>query len=407
MTVVHKNIVIIGAGRAGINCAIHLLSSGVTSDDIIVIDRTKPETGDIPENLHIEYQWYVLKLVIESNRMQGVIAIDKTTGEIISIKTNSVVLATGGYASLYSKSAKVDPTGYCGGIQLALEAGAYVGNMEMIDFAPFGIVSPDRFREIALPTEEITRTSILTDGSVLDVTSHPKEFVLTGLPETYGILKREGIDILKERVELTPLVVNTFGGIIAEPETAMTHIEGLYAVGDSVMRQIHCDNRVADMSVRIIHTNPHSLLSDKGFEDRCTQELTGLRTIPDLDKLRALQSQLSRAMWKTSGVARSESLLLEGAHLLGVLADGVERNAIEAYSDKVNIYQLCETRELVGSILASVLIVKASLMRQESRGMFNRTDYGAISPGWENKQIIFTKNGPGLLDIEPRVVDIA
>lgn len=87
----------------------------------------------------------VLDLLMDGNRVVGAFGLDMNTGEFIVIKARAVILATGGWQRAWSfTSAPYELTG--DGQAMAYRAGAEVIDMEMVQFIPWVILGPPRFK---------------------------------------------------------------------------------------------------------------------------------------------------------------------------------------------------------------------------------------------------------------------
>ena len=87
----------------------------------------------------------VLDLLTDGNRVVGAFGLDMNTGEFVAFKARAVILATGGWQRAWSfTSAPYELTG--DGQAMAYRAGAEMIDMEMIQFIPWVILGPPRFK---------------------------------------------------------------------------------------------------------------------------------------------------------------------------------------------------------------------------------------------------------------------
>jgi succinate dehydrogenase / fumarate reductase flavoprotein subunit/fumarate reductase (CoM/CoB) subunit A len=83
-------------------------------------------------------------------RVVGVVGLDRAAGEVRSLAANAVVLATGGTTSNWSlRTAPEELTG--DGHAMALDAGAELIEMEMLQFLPCCLVAPEMWRGLQFP----------------------------------------------------------------------------------------------------------------------------------------------------------------------------------------------------------------------------------------------------------------
>ena len=80
----------------------------------------------------------------ESDEIKGALGIDIEKKEIVIFECNSLILAAGGYTRVYSVSSSRIFENYGEGVALAYEAGADLGDMEMVQFHPTGMVWPEK-----------------------------------------------------------------------------------------------------------------------------------------------------------------------------------------------------------------------------------------------------------------------
>ncbi|HKZ46292.1 MAG TPA: FAD-binding protein, partial [Thermodesulfobacteriota bacterium] len=80
-------------------------------------------------------EWYVISLVVEDGICSGLIVLDIHTGKLHRLHAKAVILATGGYGRVYKNSTNaLINTG--DGMGLALHSGAYLMDMEFVQFHP-------------------------------------------------------------------------------------------------------------------------------------------------------------------------------------------------------------------------------------------------------------------------------
>lgn len=98
-------------------------------------------------------EWTVTRLLKEENRVVGALAYNRHTGAFTLFRAKAVVLATGGWGRMYKfTSNSWESTG--DGAAMALEAGAELMDMEMVQFHPTGMLWPPGVRGI-LVTEAV------------------------------------------------------------------------------------------------------------------------------------------------------------------------------------------------------------------------------------------------------------
>ncbi|MDZ7760529.1 MAG: hypothetical protein U5L00_09770 [Desulfovermiculus sp.] len=84
-------------------------------------------------------------------------------------------------------------------------------------------------------------------------------------------------------------------------------------------------------------------------------------------------------MWQNAGIIRSAKSLRRALLELDVLAERIERHAASSRA-------LIKALELANMMLVAETIIRAALVREESRGSHYRNDYPDMDQSW-NKHI--------------------
>ncbi|MDT7907679.1 MAG: FAD-binding protein [Candidatus Calescibacterium sp.] len=240
------------------------------------------------DNVEIFQECTVIHLFKDGERISGALAYWRENGRFVIFKAKAVVLATGGLGKIYkitSNSWEYTGSGYA----LALLAGAELRDMEFTQFHPTGMVWPpsvqgilvteavrgeggrlynskgERFMQrydperLELSTRDLVARAIYTEikegrgtehgGVYLDVSHLPPEYVKKKLPGMYKqFLEFAGIDITKQPMEVAPTMHYCMGGVRVDPETQMSKVPGLFAVGE-VASGLHGANRLGGNSL--------------------------------------------------------------------------------------------------------------------------------------------------------------
>lgn len=135
---------IVGLGHApGHRSARGVLVSGMQVLQILV--RQAAAAGVLFRD-----EFYASELLMDEGRAVGVAGIDLRTGEVTGVLATSVVIATGGGAMVYPiRTAPQELVG--DGYRMALEAGAELLDMEMVQFLPCCLIEPPLWRGVQFP----------------------------------------------------------------------------------------------------------------------------------------------------------------------------------------------------------------------------------------------------------------
>lgn len=352
--------------------------------------------------------------LVSEDRVLGLYVLDEDRGEVITLRSDRVILATGGCGRvyLYTTNPKV-ATG--DGVAMAWRAGAQIENMEFIQFHPTCLYHPTErsfliteamrgegavlvgqdgkefmhkydARGSLAPRDIVARAidhEIKKTGIpcvYLDITSKPADFVKSHFPNIYQTCLNLGIDITKDRIPVVPAAHYQCGGVKTDIDGA-TNIRGLCAVGEVGCTGLHGANRLAS----------NSLLECVVIADRAVRRLTkslpvnhsghanGHYEIPnwqsgdaqDLDELVVIYhnwDEIRRLMWDYVSIVRTTKRLQRAAARLRNL----KREVHEFYWNFRITSELLELRNLVET---ASLIVDSAIRRHESRGLHYTLDY--------------------------------
>ena len=219
----------------------------------------------------------------ETTEVTGVV-VRCNDSEFHYIKTNNVIIATGGIGQLYSSSTNpIVATG--DGIAAAIRAGANVSNIEFVQFHPTGLWNPEsngsefliseavrgeggllvnsegtRFMVGAHELAELAPRDIVARGifkelkrsgenyAFIDITHKSEDFLKTRFPTIYNECLNHGINIAHDKIPVSPIQHYLMGGIDTD-SNGCTGIQGLYACGEAANTGVHGANRLASNSM--------------------------------------------------------------------------------------------------------------------------------------------------------------
>ncbi|HEY8108218.1 MAG TPA: FAD-binding protein [Gaiellaceae bacterium] len=255
-----------------------------------------------------------------------------------TFRDSAVVLATGGYAALWSRT--TNPAGAVGdGLLLAHAAGADLADLEFVQFHPTALRDDNghdgfllsealrgagatllddggrRFVDELAPRDVVARAVAARAGARLDLRPVERD----RYPSLMATLERAGYEPAEEPVPVSPAAHYAIGGIVSDLEGS-TSVPGLYAAGESACTGVHGANRLAS----------NSLLECLVFGRRAgLAAVNGPRFDADASPI-APAADAGNALWRDAGLIRSAQglrRLLDSPHPLvrRIAASGLAR----------------------------------------------------------------------------------
>lgn len=382
-----------------INRILHINGDG-TGEGLIKFMRSLAKEQ---KNIQLMKESYMIDLLVKKQKAEGILV--EQNGEKKIIQGNAIVIATGGYSSLFEKT--TNPEHSIGeGISIAYRAGATIADLEFVQFHPTTLAVKDERNfliseavrgEGALIVNEIGKRIMedvdgrkelaprdivsrmvyreLMNGKkvFLDCTRLGEAFLRKGFPMIFEKTNSLGINMGTDLIPIEPAAHYCIGGILANSH-GETNIKGLYTCGESSCTKVHGANRLAS----------NSLLEAVVFGFR-----TGEKAIKEKQKKftefknkcrkkegMVFEKELKQIMWKHCGVERNEKSL------------GYGLNALQEIEKEVIINDSIESYQMQNKILLQTLIMKSALKRKESRGVHYRTDYPKNSSAWKKHSVI-------------------
>ncbi|HID93174.1 MAG TPA: L-aspartate oxidase [bacterium (Candidatus Stahlbacteria)] len=342
--------------------------------------------------------------------------------------SKATLLATGGIGQVYLHT--TNPSIATGdGIAMARRAQAKIANMEFVQFHPtsfYGKKIDDRafllseatrgeggilrtrdgkpFMEKYHPLKDLAPRDIVARAIDQELKKRGDKYVyldLTGLgaaklksrfPHIYETCLSFGIDVTKEWIPVVPAAHYICGGVLTDVE-GRTSISNLYAAGEVACTGVHGANRLASNSLlealvfaerAAISAAQHSSNKQDGVRgfptDRCTAScgMVSLTEIPSFEhkgkdfieprEIAHKRYEIQKLMWDYVGIVRSERRLLQALKRMKVLKDDVDKT-----------YERCKVTpalvELRNIAEVAILVIKSSIMRKESRGLYYNAEY--------------------------------
>ena len=376
---------------------------------------------------------YVTRLLVHQGRVFGAYGFDVDDGTRQIILADAVILAAGGHTRIWRRSSSRRDENTGDAMRLAADAGCRLRDMELVQFHPTGMISPEesagtlvteavrgeggilrnaegeRFMErydperLELSTRDRIALANYTEiaegrgtpagGVLLDISHLDRETLLARLPRMYRqFIDLAMLDITQTPMEVAPTAHYSMGGVWVEAETHATDVEGLYAVGECATG-LHGANRLGGNSLvecivfgKIVGAQAArwSASLDVQVRDRAAiaaaadevSELLAQRGGQEFP--RPLQRAVRDLMSEHAGVVRSEGGLSQGLRKLDEVA--ARAGAMEVRPDIAGFDDLVHAFDLRGSLLAARATLECALERRETRGAHNRADFPRRDP---------------------------
>ncbi len=384
---------------------------------------------------------FVTKLMVEGDRVCGVVAIELKTGKVRVITAKAVIICTGGCGRVfpYTTNANIC-TG--DGMALAYEAGAPLKDMEMVQYHPTGLpftgiliteasraeggllVNKDGYRylqdyDLGKPQKEPVFRSMelgprdrLSQAFVkemekgrtikgpygdvvhLDLRHLGEEKINAKLPMVRELcVKYENIDPVHEMIPVRPVQHYMMGGVHTDTNGA-TPLKGLYAAGEAACVSLNGSNRLGSNSLG-------ELLVFGARAGRAAAEYASQTSMPAVNPVLALGADEERRienqyLRKTRGSEKISALREAMQHTMeagaGIyrtrasLADAAAKIAEmqERYKAiSMEDHSLAFNTQLIAALELGFLldvaetILQCGLQREESRGAHQRIDFPA------------------------------
>jgi len=369
---------------------------------------------------------FVTKLLTSNGAAAGAVALDMKTGDFLVFRAKAVVLATGGAGRMYEVT--TNPASATGdGRILALDAGAELTDMEMFQFHPTAMVWPpsckgilvtegvrgeggmlfntkgERFMEryhklLDLAPRDVVSRSIAREilegrgtshgGVYLKVSHLPAEIVKDRLKTMYRQFSLAGVDITKEPMEVAPAAHFYMGGVKTNIECE-TKVKGLFAAGEE-QGGVHGANRLGGNSIAATQVfgkiaGEKAAVFARGRAKRPIDrnevelELRRVEKIATGEKAKIkppqVRAELSKTMWENAGIFRSEEGLAKGLkEVERIRSEKLPNIGVSEAKTKQYNKELVEALETINLVRVAEILLRASILRTESRGAHYRLD---------------------------------
>jgi len=408
------------------------------------------------DNIDFYNEFFLLDLLHNGERVKGVIVYDIKNGEVVTLQSKAVVLATGGFARIYwfRSTNAIGNTG--DGQAVALRRGVPLKDVEFIQFHPTGLARTgillseacrgeggylvnrlgERFMKRYAPEKmelaprdlvsraieyEIMEGRGVGEGArayiYLDLRHLGEERIKERLPQVRQLsIDFEGVDPVKDLVPIRPTAHYCMGGIhVTDYRTSETPLKGLYAIGECACVSVHGANRLGGNSLTELlvfgkfggiavreFVREHDYLKIEESEASAGVEfIKSLMEREGREKLSDIRARMGELTWAKMGIFRDEKSLKSAFEELSDLLDRWESIPVV---DKSRVFNtnLIELLELRNMLELARAVAFAALHRRESRGGHTREDYPQRDDSrFLKHSVVYYRNGELKIDYIP------
>lgn len=359
-------------------------------------------------DIDIYPNYMAINLISKNNIISGITLYDEVSKKVLVCEAKSLILASGGFASLYkSNTSNVrDATGDA--IAMGLRAGLECMNLEFVQFHPTGLEGSnfllseaargeggrlvdengDFFVDELNTRDFVTRAIFkeLQKGKkvYLDLTHIPAEVIdekLQGIKKRVASLKK--LDIKTDFIPISPIAHYTMGGVKTDT-IGRTSIEGLFVVGEAGDNGVNGANRLGgnSLSQGAVFGKIAAYQAIK-FANKM-RKFNGVdyyEIMNDINYIEELKEEAQRVNANELRHEIGEILFAK----LGIIRDGAQINealrdfaAIEHKMKHENNGSTATVKsmlELKNALLVAKAVAISALKREESRGAHFRIDF--------------------------------
>lgn len=334
-------------------------------------------------------------LIVNDGRCIGVRFLDPILRSPREVYGKAVIMCTGGAGQLYQHTTN-PPVATGDGMAMAYFAGAEMADMEFIQFHPTALsvegaprfllseamrgeggvlrnLQGERFmgrydERLELAPRDIVSRSIVAEmrrtGSRhvnLDMTALDPEFLHERFPKIDTTCRQFGLDIAKDMLPVSPASHYCMGGIRTDLYGRST-VPGLYAAGEVTCTGVHGANRLASNSLLEGLVFGARAGEAAAFDSGQWSVVSGQSELmsngpPHTAISTAVKKRVKRVMWERVGILR-------------------DRESLER---AISEFEQIESSNLGASsrnfVTLAVLVARAALWREESRGGHYRSDF--------------------------------
>ncbi len=378
------------------------------------------------EGIEFKNEHFLLDLIIKDDVCLGAIFYDIVNGEVIKILAKTTIIATGGYAGIYSNFTTNSYSNSGDGIAVAFNSGVKLSNMEFVQFHPTTLETSnilisesargeggyllnqdkERFIDELKSRDEVSRAiyeKIEKNEKVyLDLRHLGLDKINEVMPQERRLAyDYSNIKIEDELLPITPAAHYTMGGIKTDIN-AQTNINNLFACGECAEASIHGANRLGGNSLLEIVTfgkiaglnasnKAKNILDTIDIDVSTKNYLDEIFNYQNKINFYTKKDEIGKELFYKLGLFKSEEKILELIEKLKELKSNIKYMGIDDKSKHYN-KNLIDFLEFKNTVDLSIIVAKCSLLRKESRGSHYRLDFPFESVDYSKNSLIKKEN---------------
>ncbi|MFC5653360.1 L-aspartate oxidase [Paenibacillus solisilvae] len=375
------------------------------------------------ENPQIEV-WddhFVIDLITDNVECIGAL-VQKPDGQRVYVRGKATILCSGGTGQLYRYTTNPEvATG--DGIAMAYRAGAYIQDMEFVQFHPTSLCYPgaprfliseavrgegailrnirgERFMEkyheqLELAPRDIVARAIVSEMEAtrstfvyIDVTHESADMVKHRFPNIYEYCLKYGLDLTTDWIPVAPAAHYMMGGVKTDLH-GETNLARLFACGECSSTGVHGANRLASNSLS------EAIVFGRRIVERINElePITSDSTAPIIESMERSGPPMQAVVEKR---LKLQKIMVRYA---GLRRDGQGLNkGLEELKRQLPIFHSVLTKreefEFANLLTCAMLTSQAALLREESRGAHYREDFPDRDDlVWRKHSVLHRENG--------------